>query len=374
LTIPLEGGTLAMMRSTATRRTPRHAFTLVEILVAIGILVLLAAIATPVALNALKSAQASALKMEVNGLADAIEQYRSKYGDYPPDGSNWTILERHCRKAFPQILETELNLLRRDRLTSLNYKGPGFPSADSEIDFRVMSPAEALVFFLGGFSSNPQRPFTGPGGPFALVPGSTTAYQYNPARENAFFEFNSGQLTLTTSSFGGQTVTVSNDESRFQMGDAANGLPEIDDLLPVYLDKYQRAPIVYFDSRTYAIPDPLGTGAAIVYVNRISSPQFGTAVPYLSDEMNTTIAPSQNYFQNKQSFQIVSAGLDGIYSDALGVFTSKSTPNIGVGDLQVYQRGMKTASKSTSNTYDNTSNFSDMARLGDVARKATVSD
>ncbi|MFN5769318.1 MAG: type II secretion system protein, partial [Pirellulaceae bacterium] len=103
-----------MMRSTATRRAPRHAFTLVEILVAIGILVLLAAIATPVALNALKSAQASAVKMEVNGLADAIEQYRSKYGDYPPDGSNWTILERHCRKAFPQILQTELNLLRRD--------------------------------------------------------------------------------------------------------------------------------------------------------------------------------------------------------------------------------------------------------------------
>jgi hypothetical protein len=227
---------------------------------------------------------------------------------------------------------------------------------------------------LGGFSSNPQRPFSGPGGPFALVPGSTSAYQYNPARENAFYEFNSGQLTLTTTSYGGQTVTVSNDESRFQMGDSANGLPEVNDLLPVYLEKYQRAPIVYFDSRTYAIPDPNGTGTGYTYVNRVSSPQFGTAVPYLSDEMNTTIAPSQNYFQNKQSFQIVSAGLDGIYSDALGIFSSKSTPNIGVGDLQVYQRGMKTASKSTSNTYDNTSNFSDMARLGDVARKATVSD
>ncbi|MFM8326825.1 MAG: type II secretion system protein, partial [Pirellulaceae bacterium] len=118
---------------------------MVEILVAIGILVLLAAIATPVALNALKSAQASALKMEVNGLADAIEQYRSKYGDYPPDGSNWTILERHCRKAFPQILQTELNLLRRDILATLNYTGPGLPAADSE-GFRAMSPAEALVF------------------------------------------------------------------------------------------------------------------------------------------------------------------------------------------------------------------------------------
>jgi prepilin-type N-terminal cleavage/methylation domain-containing protein len=360
-----------MMRSNRSRQAARHAFTLVEILVAIGILVLLAAIATPVALNALKSAQASALKMEVNGLADAIEQYRSKYGDYPPDGSNWTILERHCRKAFPQILQTELNLLRRDILASLNYTGPAIPSADLE-GFRAMNPAEALVFFLGGFSRNPQRPFTGPGGPFALVPGSTTAYQYNPARENAFYEFNSGQLTLTQTAFGNATVTVSNDESRFQTGTSSQGDPN--DLLPVYLDKYQRAPIVYFDSRTYAIPDPNATGNSVIYVNRVSSPQFGTAVPYLSDELNTTIAPSQNYFQNKQSFQIVSAGLDGIYSDALGVFTSTSTPNIGTGDLQVYQRNMKTASKSTSNTYDNTSNFSDMARLGDVARKSLTSD
>ncbi len=59
-------------------------------------------------------------------------------------------------------------------------------------ELKVMDPAEALVFFLGGFSSNPQRPFTGEGGPFSVTSTDTTVtggqtLQYNVQRTGAFF-------------------------------------------------------------------------------------------------------------------------------------------------------------------------------------------
>ncbi len=54
----------------------------------------------------------------------AFEQYRVKYGDYPPDGSDWVIFERHIRKLFPTILQSELEVLN-----PANYVSPptGFP-------------------------------------------------------------------------------------------------------------------------------------------------------------------------------------------------------------------------------------------------------
>ncbi len=103
-------------------------------------------------------------------------------------------MERHLRKAFPQIQQSELNLLNPTSATALSGQGwngdswtlatgfvagirndfdvrvavgPNFVAAD----MKVMDPAEALVFFLGGFSSNPKQPFTGDGRTFLTSGG-----------------------------------------------------------------------------------------------------------------------------------------------------------------------------------------------------------
>ena len=85
----------------------RHAgsagFTLVEILVVIVIIGILMAIAVPAIFSAVSTANSTAMKMELNSLDTAIQKYQEKYGDYPPDFSDWSVVERHYRKIFPRI-------------------------------------------------------------------------------------------------------------------------------------------------------------------------------------------------------------------------------------------------------------------------------
>ncbi|MFM8402371.1 MAG: type II secretion system protein, partial [Pirellula sp.] len=222
------------------RRTGREGFTLVELLVVIAILGILAGLlawgVNAARVSILKQAQA----YEMQSIATAVEAYRNKYGDYPPDGSSWPVMEAHLRKAFPNILVTELALLNPANSGANAYiRNDNDLTGTHPLGGRVFDPAEALVFFLGGFSNDPQRPITGPGGPLRQ---SGTVFIYNTQRENAFFEFKLSRLTLTPNG-------ISNDETTFSEGVG-------NDLMPVYIGNgpgvsQNGRPIVYFDSRTY---------------------------------------------------------------------------------------------------------------------------
>lgn len=274
----------------------RAGFTLVELLVVVAIIGLLVGLTIPAVFAALGVFNRAACKFEVNALSDAVEKYRSKYGDYPPDGSSWPIMEAHLRKAFPNILVSELNLLSPANIATYGY-------IHNDYAGRVMDPAEALVFFLGGFSSDAQRPFTGPGGPFVL---NGTTYQYNGSRQNSFYDFPAARLTVSAS-------LVSTDESAYDVA----GTP---DLMPVFLSYKNKLefgnPYVYFDSRTYqSKTTPLVFN---FHQTRVSSGE-GVARPYLSDQVNT-LSPAANkpkLYENKQTFQILSPGLDGQYAGML---------------------------------------------------------
>jgi len=86
----------------------------------------------------------SRIKLEVDTIAGAFEQYRHEVGrgKYPPNMNDLATAKAHLRRAFPQMRASELALLK------------------------PMDPAEALVFWLGGFSDDPRRPLTGRGGPY----------------------------------------------------------------------------------------------------------------------------------------------------------------------------------------------------------------
>jgi type II secretory pathway pseudopilin PulG len=298
----------------------------VELLVVMAILGILAGLlawgvnAARVAI--LKRAQA----FEVQSIASAVEAYRTKYGDYPPDGSSWPVMEAHLRKAFPNILVCELALLNPALSTANGYirndndltashphlarylsSAPGLRSG------RVFDAAEALVFFLGGFSSDPQRPITGPGGPLKLNP-VVGAYIYNTQRENAFFEFKIGRLTLDPN------TGASNDEAVY-----SEGVPN--DLMPVYVGNgptYQQlgVPIIYFDSRTYQLAGAT-VGDSSYYFNFYSPGLVDTrnvqgstrncARPFLSMDLDANKGNNALRYANDKTFQIMNGGYDRIY-------------------------------------------------------------
>ena len=350
----------------------RSAFTLIELLVVIAIIGILAGLALPALFGAINTAKRGALKLEVDTLADAVEKYRNKFGDYPPDGSNWDIFKRHLQKAFPQILASELAILdptpgadlkmdyvatspERNNDLQVDHEGAtvtvvmrnyadirtsGYPNAD----LSVMDPAEALVFFLGGFSSDPKKPFTGRGGPFALVTiAGKSYYQYNVSRENPLFEFELARLTIENVVAVGAAKTdppiaVSVDEDHFFGGFAVPTGSELD-LLPTYLsgssDIAVTAPYVYFDSRTYVTQKnnqpyfnfyqrtPINTG----FTDELN--KFGAVFPLYSDQPNTNrkglpgipyVAGNQfleYQFVEPKKFQVIGPGLDRLYGGRL---------------------------------------------------------
>lgn len=314
----------------------RSGFTLVEILTVIAIVVIISGIAVPAVMRAYSYAQASTLKLEVDALGNAFEQYRNKYGDYPPDGSNWTVFRRHCLKAFPNILASELALL--EPMNSASVQGGSIASVRNDSDSvlidneaRVMEPWEAVVFFLGGFSDSPTQPFTGPGGPFATSTATGQPYQYNISRQNAFFEFKANKLTveviMAASPAGPVPVTISNDEWQFDVNKLSGGDPTMHntthalDLLPGYVSRGLGAPFVYFDGRSYSQVKSDGS-SSYLYFNYAYSPKFGAARPYKSDTALTSgvaltgVGGSQDHayqYMNPTSFQLLCAGLDNLY-------------------------------------------------------------
>lgn len=160
----------------------RVAFTLVELLVVITIIGILAALITAAGAGALKRAQQARIKTEVDQLAMALQTYKDTAGSYPPncqtDDSGdapdpatgdeplnetqvLTDLKRHLKQAFPRHRESE-NLLRV--LVGLPAVG-GDAANYQRLLAGGMTSGEALVFWLGGFSSDPKYPISGEGGP-----------------------------------------------------------------------------------------------------------------------------------------------------------------------------------------------------------------
>ena len=335
-----------------------------ELLVVVAIIGLLAALLVPAVFAARAVFEKGAVKFEVQSLNDAIEKYRSKYGDYPADGSSWPVMERHFRKAFPDILNSELSLMNPANGTSLDR-------------------AEALVFFLGGFSTDKQRPFTGKGGPIVNV-GTVAApvYRYNGSRENSFYDFSTTRLTLDDVGTGGTPALLSNDEALFA--------GSVNDPFPVFMARnntvVKGAPYVYFDSRTYFAN--IGTPAAPIYncyqpsnivsVTNASSTrgEFGAVRPHL-DSVSSTGA---FVFQNNKTFQLIAPGRDGKYGGrlvALGAqwFTLAGKSYTYNGTVMVPDAASTSKFALNENNgivdnpaYDNASNFTELNTLGDGAQ------
>ncbi len=155
---------------------PRHSrlvprgFTLVELLVVITIIGILAALITVAAIGALKKAQQTRIKAEVDQIATALEDYKNKTTAYPPNSQTdaggpldengiLNDVRRHIQQLTGRTAETAdlarvLTGLQASDTTRYPRPLPGGIAA-----------GEAVVFWLGGFSADPKYPISGDGGP-----------------------------------------------------------------------------------------------------------------------------------------------------------------------------------------------------------------
>jgi type II secretory pathway pseudopilin PulG len=132
---------------------------LAELLVVVAIIGLLAALITPALYRVVLRARENRIAQEVSQLHQAIESYKQKHGDYPPDFSSVSaaadlsdvnnIVVRHLRKAFPRHQE--------DLVAYFTTNG-------------IPDRAEALVFWLTQLGTDPRKPLTGTGDKDAPFP------------------------------------------------------------------------------------------------------------------------------------------------------------------------------------------------------------
>ncbi|MEE2686470.1 MAG: prepilin-type N-terminal cleavage/methylation domain-containing protein [Planctomycetota bacterium] len=269
----------------------RRGFTLVEMIVVMAIIGLLAAILIPTIRAVMVRASESSIAVDLSNLDAALNQFKEKYGDYPPDFSNRNILARHVQKAWPRITTNEMRIF----LAIAYHRGGSISGPQWEID-----QAEGLVFWLGGFSEDPQHPFTGPGGPFS-------SGERNP--ENAYFPFENNRLTESSNiqTYAVEYIDATNTRQTFQFSarvstdDALlHGLEN--DPFPVCLTRGTNLPIVYLDAHNYLHSEYPMHGT--VYQNTAVS---GHAHAYLSDRK---LLNGGFEWLNPHSYQLITAGLD----------------------------------------------------------------
>jgi prepilin-type N-terminal cleavage/methylation domain-containing protein len=118
-----------------------RAFTLVELLVVIGIIGLLAGLLTPAVMRALASSRNAAIKAEIDMLHMAIMNYKNEYGSFPPCVSGigaGSSAAKHILRAFPRSAPN----------IALQATAP-------------VTPANAIVGWLSGYTDDPTNPVTG---------------------------------------------------------------------------------------------------------------------------------------------------------------------------------------------------------------------
>jgi len=305
-------------------RHSRSAFTLVELLVVIGIIGTITAISLPAIFGAIASARNAKTKAEIDMLHVALMSYKNEYGSFPPANMNglWNGSSvntahpayKHLARIFPRLSE------------DTSASGP-YPA------LAQLSPAQALVFWLQGFYENPQYPLTN---------GNAGA-----GTRRKLFDFDESRLySASTYAFNGTPQTF-----------AARTGPTA---YPVYFTGHPTCglPYVYFDSRCYTS----APGSDISYAATNTSGDTSIASPYINSLPPVNGTWGQQHMAG-DTFQLIAGGKDGRYGDSSinqAAFPAKSTYSLSWNNASYTYPSTKDTTNGRGHG-DNLTNFSDRA-------------
>jgi general secretion pathway protein G len=317
----------------------RRAFTMIELLIVIVVLTLLVGMLLPAVKRAYNRAEEAAVAAEMNSIEIALAAFKNRYGAYPP--SRVVIAEdgdysvANLGPTMVKLAPRSLGYLRRfwPRMKlSTDGSKPAIPGGWYDVNGDhiknkpyVVDGRECLVVFLGGvlypagdgwtmsgLDRNPANPFTS-----AVAPPIGKTWPYGTNRDEPLHTFDAGRLaasgnpTLSTGDgpllayrdvLGSFLVYFSAYEGAGYDPDDVNVQEEDEAGTPAYL-------LGAFATANAATPT-LVNGA-------VSSPAPN---PYTIDTPLPTDAngkivndPRHRVYYDESKFQLISAGLDGLY-------------------------------------------------------------
>lgn len=346
-----------MMKATCSRRS--SGFTLVELLMVIVVIALLVALLLPAVNAALRKTREAATGSEINMMAQALSDFKSKYGDYPPsrillceNGDYSSALTTNQSLApsgtstaditTAQLAARSLAALRkfwpRIRFTTI-AGSPVWPSGSSVwYDFNgngifdqqpyLLDGRQCLAFFLGGiptyggkgapngnvgnfaggmsgFSRDQFNPFKHD---IAPIPPATDP-MYNNNRQSPFFEFKGNRLVMLPAGNAGfpgyiDTSSSKNNPSFYAYFSTFGGVYDPND---VNVSEVDDETGVAFSLR-FRLPFPTyAAGGSSQTVGVSPPPNPYTLTPTFSGTSGTVT------YHKPQTFQIISPGADQLY-------------------------------------------------------------
>ncbi len=308
-------------RVPGSRQHSPTGFTLVELLVVIGIIALLAGLLTPAVMRSLSSSRAAAVKAEMDLLDTALMNYKNEYGSFPPSDMRglWNNSGNAVNTSHPAYKHLQRIFPRLTEQTTGGMTSPYYWMAQ-------MSPAQALVFWLQGYFDDPQYPLTNRQPLSASAPRAGTAN----ANRKKLFDFDESRL-YAASAYWPLTAPFNASNQVFATRSPTATPFERD--FPVYFPNQAIAglPYVYFSSSSYStapiarVTSAIGPGMSPdCFYTAVSMSGNATGIAPYFNSLNCTTNPTQQSWaqlhMNPDTFQLIAGGADGTYGSVAAGF------------------------------------------------------